>query len=127
MRSRAVLHTITSGNQYAGISNLLLLFSAGENTAEYATIAEEIERHRHEMKDRDLVVIRLPESGVSRVNGRNLSGDETRRLRTRFDALLTPNGEGRGFFETMPEGAGIEGFDAAEIVWSFSRQYKRSW
>jgi len=39
------------------------------------------------MKDRDLVVIRLLESGSSRVNGRNLSGDETQRLRTRFEAL----------------------------------------
>ena len=73
--------------RYRWQNRLLLLFAAGENTPEYAKISEEIEQHRHEMKDRDLVVIRLLESGSSRVNGRNLSGDETPRLRTRFEAL----------------------------------------
>ncbi len=32
---------------------------------------------------------------------------------------------GTRFIKTMPEGKGIEGFDAAEIVWSFFRQYRR--
>lgn len=33
---------------------------------------------------------------------------------------------GKRFINTMPEGKGIEGFDAAEVVWSFFRQYRRA-
>jgi len=73
--------------RYRWQNRLLLLFAAGENTPEYMKIAEEIEQHRHEMKDRDLVVIRLLESGSSKVDGQSLSDNETKQLRTRFEAL----------------------------------------
>ena len=33
---------------------------------------------------------------------------------------------GKRLINTMPEGKGIEEFDAAEIVWSFFRQYRRT-